>query len=160
MIYKMQLAYRQKIGIVSIILILASSCTTIDPYSEVEKTEQVPDLEKKLAELDGSSDSQPYFKVIDAIQKVCNEENRTAIASMASSMAKFDAQAAGESEKTMSRLDSLKLLYYESTIYAEASDAQKVWCYDVMAQWNSTMKKIIAEDKKQQEEEEIMNLGK
>jgi hypothetical protein len=134
--------------------ILITGC--FDPYSKVEQIEQVSDLEKKLAQIDGSPDVSPYFKLLDAIQGKCYEQNRTALAGMARTIAKIEEEDAGQK---LSHLDSLKLLYSEAATYTDASDVKKINCLDIVTEWKKRQREMAQEEAEMKEQEEIMNLG-
>lgn len=146
---------RTKVFILIALPVLLISCSS--PYSKVQQIKEIPNLEEKLAQIDKSNDSSPYIKVLDAIQETCYERNRTALAGMARSMGKMEEQA---TNRPLSNLDSLKLLYSESNSFAEASNAKQINCLDVLSYWRKQHKQMMQEEANDTKQEEIMNLGK
>jgi RIO-like serine/threonine protein kinase len=145
-----------KIKILTILIAPTLLIGCFDPYNKVEQIEQVSDLEKKLAQIDGHDDATPYFKVLDAIQGKCYEQNRTALAAMARSIAKIEEE---EIEQKLSHLDSLKLLYSEAITYTDDSNSKKINCLDIITMWKKNQKEMAKEEAEIKEQEEIMELG-
>jgi hypothetical protein len=145
-----------KIKILAILFLHTLLTGCFNPYNKVEQVEQVTDLEKKLAQIDGSPDASPYFKVLDAIQGKCYEQNRTALAAMARTIAKIEEEEIGQK---LSHLDSLKLLYSEAATYTDSSDIKKINCLDIVTMWKKQQKEMAQEEAEMKEQEEIMNLG-
>jgi hypothetical protein len=100
--------------------------------------------------MDRNNDVSSYVKILDAIQKKCQERNRTAVSVMAINMGKIEKQA---TNRSVSNLESLKLLYFEADSFANASEAKHVYCLDVVSHWKQQNQQIAqqeAEDKKQE----------
>jgi hypothetical protein len=146
---------RNKLFVVVFLQILLLSCS--NHYKKVEQIEEIPKLEEKLAQLDKSNDKTPYVKVLDPIQTKCSENNRTSIAGMARNMGTMEEQS---TNKSVSNLDSLKLLYFESNTFAQDSNTGRVSCLDVLTYWKQQHKQILHEEAKERKQEEIMNIGK
>jgi hypothetical protein len=144
-----------KLFIQMILSVLLLSCS--NSYKEVAQIKEIPKLEEKLAQQDKINDSSSYVKVLDAIQTKCSESNRTSVAMMALTMGSMEKQS---SNKSISNLDSLKLLYFEANTFADASNAERVNCLDVLTYWKQQHKQILQEEDENRKQEEVMNIGK
>jgi hypothetical protein len=144
-----------KLFIQMILSVLLLSCS--NSYKEVAQIKEIPKLEEKLAQQDQTNDSSSYVKVLDAIQTKCSESNRTSIAMMALNMGSMEKQS---SNKSLSNLDSLKLLYFEASTFVDTSNAERVNCLDVLTYWKQQHKQILQEENENRKQEEVMNIGK
>lgn len=118
----------QKVSVVLTgVLIVLTGLKVLLVRSEVAQIEEIPDLEYKMAQMDGVSDTQPYVQVLNYLESKCTEENRTSLAMMARSMAELDLW---EGEK-VNNLEALRDFYTEADYYSEIEHSERVSCFDV-----------------------------
>ncbi|NEQ20650.1 MAG: hypothetical protein F6K28_15700 [Microcoleus sp. SIO2G3] len=94
--------------------------------------EEVPNLEEKLAQVDGATDASEYVRLIDAIDAKCYEDNRTALAGIAITMERMQQI---DPTQRVSNLAALKTLQSEANFYTESSDTRQTSCTDILTEW-------------------------
>lgn len=119
-----------------------------------DSVEEIPDIEKALAQLDGRSSVDAYFKVLDAVDESCYENNRTALAGLGRSMAKIEF-----GDERVDHLEGLKLLYSEATLRSDSAGQSQVSCVQVVADYRKAHDEWAQEEAEQQKYDDVMNLG-